>query len=415
MKSHILAVILFLLVNVSCFLTSANIFEENDSDLPGLRGRARTHTNDNHQEVAQTALREQRIIGGSDARANEYNFAVSLQDSIGHFCGGSLIARDVILSAAHCQGGSYDVVLGRHDLDSGGGQKIRMARELPHPKYKRSSVDKDFMLVFLTSAATLNRNVDTVTLNGDSSIPEVSRGATVMGWGDTDIRDDVSKLSDVLREAQVNVISNSECDDSSGSINGVRDDYNSKITENMLCARGNRQDSCQGDSGGPLISDSTQVGVVSWGISCASNIFPGVYARVSRAYDWIESEVCRGSEHAAEAGFRCSGASASTRPSSPSSDYNPGSGQSGSWSYGDSCANLKKTTCKDEPACKWKKGDCKTRDGGKPSNSSRPSSDSKPGSCADLDQRDCKDSSECTWKKGWSTCLENNVDYPHPP
>ena len=61
-----------------------------------------------------------------------------------------------------------------------------------------------------------------------------------------------------------------------------------------------------GDSGGPLIKGAEQIGVVSWGISCASDSFPGVYARVSSAYKWIEREVCRENrQYATEAGFRC--------------------------------------------------------------------------------------------------------------
>jgi trypsin len=44
---------------------------------------------------------ETRIIGGDEANAGEYPYAVSLSsDSIGHFCGGSMIAPDVVLSAA---------------------------------------------------------------------------------------------------------------------------------------------------------------------------------------------------------------------------------------------------------------------------------------------------------------------------
>ena len=259
-----------------------------------------------------------RIIGGKEANEDRFSYAVSLSDHIGHFCGGSLIAKDVILTAAHCQGGNYNVVLGRHDVDDNDGEVIAMKKELPHPNYDSSSTNNDFMLVFLDSAVTAT-NVDLVTLNSDSSAPDVGDAVTVMGWGDVDIRDDVSKLSDVLMNVQVNVISNQECDDSEGTIDGYYDNYNDQITKEMLCAKvdGGGEDSCQGDSGGPLVikganSQDVQVGVVSWGIGCASEHFPGVYARVSRAYDWIEKEVCKGSNHASDAGFNCGSVSASS-------------------------------------------------------------------------------------------------------
>ena len=45
--------------------------------------------------------------------------------------------------------------------------------------------------------------------------------------------------------------------------------------------------------------------VAQWGIGCADENFPGVYARVSRAYDWIEEEVCASSQYAVDAGFYC--------------------------------------------------------------------------------------------------------------
>ena len=150
----------------------------------------------------------QRIIGGSEAVEDRYSYAVLLQDKQGPFCGGSLIAKDVVLTAAHCQGAPFDVLIGRHDLDDRDGQIIGIKKQMPHPSYNDRNTDNDFMLVFLQKAATAN--VDLVKVNSVASRPSVGNKVTVMGWGDTDIRDSVTKLSDALQMTQVNVISNNE-------------------------------------------------------------------------------------------------------------------------------------------------------------------------------------------------------------
>ena len=58
-------------------------------------------------------------------------------------CGGSLIARNVVLTAAHCRGGSYNVALGRHDLRTNEGQVISMQRDVAFPNYNEESTDGD--------------------------------------------------------------------------------------------------------------------------------------------------------------------------------------------------------------------------------------------------------------------------------
>jgi len=218
-----------------------------------------------------------RIIGGSEATEGRYSYSVSLQDDYGHFCGGSLIAPDVVLSAAHCAGREYKAVIGRHDLRTKNGEEVEVELELMHPDYDDDTTDNDFMLVFLKSQV----DADLVEVSPD--VVPVGTNVTVMGWGDTDIDEDVDAPANELMEVEVSVISNEECDASESDEEGWEYDYNGQITDNMICAEhATAKDACQGDSGGPLVirSDSTradvQVGVVSWGVGCAHDDFPGV-------------------------------------------------------------------------------------------------------------------------------------------
>jgi len=241
-----------------------------------------------------------RIIGGDDAPAGRYPYAVSLQDDLSHFCGGSLIAPDVVLTAAHCSIDKFKVVVYRHNLNQiFKGDVIDVSFQVTHPWYNRRTTNNDFNLVFLTRPT--NADVKPVKLNSDSSVPHAGDLVTVMGWGDTAAADNLQRLSAVLQDVDLNVISNEKCQESRGFYNGWFQSYDGAISSSMICAKDDHEDSCQGDSGGPLViigSDSSgaedvQVGVVSWGIGCASSNFPGVYARVSSVYDWVRDEVCR--------------------------------------------------------------------------------------------------------------------------
>ena len=279
---------------------------------------SRTHS-DVAREQSSSTQDLQRIIGGYEAVEGRFSYAVSLQGPLGHFCGGSLIARDVVLTAAHCQGVAHSVVLGRHDLADFDGDVFAVKAELPHPKYDGILSNNDFMLIFLDGYSAAE-DVVAVRLNSDPLVPAAGRDATVVGWGDTDISF-VEDISDVLMKVVVSVVSNDEC----GAVEDSGYSYKGRITNSMLCAWADGRDSCQGDSGGPLVirgggvRSDVQVGIVSWGMGCAYNQFPGIYSRVSRAHGWIQREVCTRSMYASEAGFDCSYISASSLapPTSP--------------------------------------------------------------------------------------------------
>jgi trypsin len=196
----------------------------------------------------------------------------------------------------------YNAVVGRHDLATTDGEERVVKTEITHEGYDWGTTDNDFMILVLDQPVV--GDVDLVTVS--PNVVPVGTPVTVMGWGDIDRDDNVQTLPEDLMETEVFVVSNEECERSSGTIGGTvengvtvggyQEDYHDQITENMMCAKDNGEDSCQGDSGGPLIirrsSGDLQVGVVSWGVSCAHESFPGVYARVSALYDWIKQHVC---------------------------------------------------------------------------------------------------------------------------
>ena len=83
------------------------------------------------------------------------------------------------------------------------------------------------------------------TLNDDSNYPSVGQEVTVVGYGDTNPSDYVSDLSTSLIQVEVSVISNDDCDSSSGTIGGYSDNYNGQISKNMICAKEANKDACQ--------------------------------------------------------------------------------------------------------------------------------------------------------------------------
>ena len=225
------------------------------------------------------------IVGGVEVDPAcpdcKYPFMVSLSSWFGHFCGGSLVRPDWVITAAHCvQGNSpndIDVIIGAHSLNYTPGWETKYVDQIIiHPSYNNNSLDNDYALLHLSSPVTNFEPIQLITDDSHDNEPVMS---TVMGWGAVYSG---GQTSNILLEVDVPI------DDGCGYYS------NSDITNNMICAGdGNGgEDSCQGDSGGPLIMTNDEgeyelIGIVSWGYGCADAYYPGVYSKVWSVRDWF--------------------------------------------------------------------------------------------------------------------------------
>ncbi|CAL8088731.1 unnamed protein product [Orchesella dallaii] len=205
------------------------------------------------------------------------------------FCGSSLINSQYLLTASHCvmnikpeDLANYRALLGTNSISNPNATVAYLQEIKMHSLFNRTTLDYDIALIKLTKRVPFTPTVRPVCLK-QAGAPYVGVAGTVAGWGSLQKG---GKGVDKLRETKIRVLNNVDCA-KNYSATGVQ------ITGKMLCARFPGKDSCQGDSGGPFFLRNrntnifTQIGIVSFGVDCASPQYPGVYTRISSFLKWI--------------------------------------------------------------------------------------------------------------------------------
>ncbi|XP_068150187.1 serine protease 3-like [Drosophila tropicalis] len=231
----------------------------------------------------------ERIVNGQQAKEGQFPYIVALSietKEAFRSCGGSIIANDWILTAAHCTENAQRVIIYYGSIEKAKAQvvvEVQASNIIQHPKYDSTLVRNDIALIH-SKWVDFNDRIQSIALPRPEQVGESFEGqwSQAAGWGST-YNYNIVLIPETLQWTNLEITPKFLCE--------VAYSYVSNITENVLCAGSPYQQSiCAGDSGGPLVLIKEKILV---GVSTAVHPkgcrigFPALFNRVSKYLDWI--------------------------------------------------------------------------------------------------------------------------------
>ncbi|KAJ3654324.1 hypothetical protein Zmor_013519 [Zophobas morio] len=217
---------------------------------------------------------EARIVGGFEDNKEDYPFVVSLRGAKNnHFCGGTLINHEYVITAAHCVVSGHEkyVVIGSDSLDRGGTLHKVISIHV-HPDYDPKLVRNDIAILQIEKETTYKSSFPA---RMQTNLSDYENPCYVMGWGLTEAG---GNLSNKFKIAPVQPVNPKKCEE----------EWKEMYNPRLICTSSEGNAACHGDSGGPLICENKFAGIVSFGKPCATRK-PDAFTAVSCYNDWIDS------------------------------------------------------------------------------------------------------------------------------
>lgn len=275
--------------------------------------------------MPSSALAAARVIGGSkvdaDAFDSHWRSVVSLQFrsqkrvADAHFCGGTLIAERIVLTARHCiESGAYrddarDIaVYGGSPSLAGGGARVNVAAIHASPDRDFFRSGGDIALLQLeapvpnTHPAAFARPEHAVWWGAGAGR---STGVQVAGWGvtrDGDVRleREFGPGAVDLQSVELPVLASGTCAALAKQDRSVRRHICASSLERPATSAREGRSACYGDSGGPLLASDPAglepprvVGIVSRGTDLQCSAGPGIFTTVAARADWIDRVIAQ--------------------------------------------------------------------------------------------------------------------------
>ncbi|XP_037732176.1 chymotrypsin-2-like [Drosophila subpulchrella] len=240
--------------------------------------------------LSQAAPPLGRVVNGTDSSVEKYPYVISMRGSTGsHSCGGSIISKQFVMTAAHCTAGrkasDLSVQYGVTTISASGPNVVGVKKIIQHADYNPyNNYANDISLLMVEEPFEFDGvTVAPVQLPDLAyATPQTDAGGegVLVGWG---LNETGGYIQNTLQEVGLKIYSDEECTARHEGSTDPRYHICGGVDEG-----GKGQ--CSGDSGGPLIYNGQQVGIVSWSIKpCTVAPYPGVYCKVSQYVDWIRS------------------------------------------------------------------------------------------------------------------------------